>query len=53
MSESREHKRRYNARLEYIASIENWLRAEPPMWLFWRWHKWRQKRPVFKTFYDG
>lgn len=53
MSESREHKRRYNARLEYIASWEKWLKSEPPMWQFWRWHQWRRNRPEFRTFYDG
>ena len=31
MSESREHKRRYNQRLEYIAHFTEWLEKEPPM----------------------
>lgn len=39
MSESREHKRRYNLRLEFIAEVSKWLNREPPMILFWRWHK--------------
>lgn len=37
MSESREHKRRYNLRLEFIAAFANWLECEPPMLLFWKW----------------
>lgn len=47
MSESREHKRRYNLRLEYIAHFSNWLKAEPPMILFWRWRKWKKSRPIW------
>lgn len=30
MSEKREHKRRYNLRLEYIAKFEKWIENEPP-----------------------
>ena len=48
MSESREHKRRYNQRLEYIAHFTEWLEKEPPMILFWRWKKWKNERPVWK-----
>lgn len=47
MSESREHKRRYNLRLEYIALFNDWLKAEPPMIMFWRWRKWKKNRPVW------
>lgn len=47
MSESREHKRRYNRRLEYIADFEKWIAQEPPMWAFWKWKKWRDARPVW------
>lgn len=47
MSESREHKRRYNMRLEYIANFYDWLNREPPMILFWRWRKWKSERPVW------
>lgn len=50
MSESREHKRRYNLRLEYIAKFYNWLYREPPMILFWKWRKWKQERPVWEDF---
>ena len=31
MSESREHKRRYNLRLQYIAEFCKWQDREPPM----------------------
>ena len=48
MSESREHKRRYNQRLEYIAQFTKWLEKEPPMALFWKWKKWKSERPVWK-----
>lgn len=47
MSESREKKRRYNLRLEYISHFSNWLDSEPPMWMFWRWRKWKNSRPVW------
>lgn len=51
MSERSEHKRRYNLRLEYIAHFEMWLREEPPMLpLFWRWRKWRDRRPTWEDF---
>lgn len=48
MSESREKKRRYNARLEYIAAFNRWLSSEPPMILIFSWHKWKKSRPVYK-----
>lgn len=46
MSESREKKRRYNEKLAYIAAFEIWLNCEPPIFLFWRWRKWRAQRPI-------
>lgn len=48
MSERKEKKRRYNQRLEFIAAFDAWLRAEPPMFLFRRWRKWKNNRPVFR-----
>lgn len=48
MSESREHKRRYNLRLQYIAEFEKWLSAEPPMWRVVRWRRWKKSRPVWR-----
>lgn len=50
MSQKREHKRRYNLRLEFIASFEEWLASEPPIILFWRWRKWKDSRPLMKDF---
>ena len=47
MSESREKKRRYNLKLEYIAHFDRWINREPPMILFWRWRKWLKSRPVW------
>lgn len=46
MSGSREHKRRYNQKLEYIARFEKWLKNEPSMFLVWRWRRWKRNRPT-------
>ena len=48
MSESREHKRRYNQRLRYIAEFSKWLDAEPPMVRIFAWWRWKKRRPVWK-----
>lgn len=48
MSESREHKRRYNQRLQYIAEFNKWLDSEPPMLRLISWHCWKKRRPVWK-----
>lgn len=53
MRERREHKRRYNLRLEYIAQFEKWLESEPSMILFWRWRKWKNRRPIWKEIYNN
>lgn len=53
MSESREHKRRLNARREYITKFNRWLAAEPPMLLFWRWRRWKNQRPEYESYNDG
>lgn len=46
MSERREHKRRYNQKLEYIAKLDRWLELEPPLFpFFWRWMRWLNGRP--------
>lgn len=50
MSESREHKRRYNLRLEFISEVAKWLEREPPMIIFWKWRKWKNERPVWEKF---
>lgn len=52
MSESREHKRRYNARLAYITKFNRWLAEEPPMLLFWLWRRWKNQRPEYEN-YNG
>lgn len=47
MSEKKEHKKRYNLRLMYIAEFDRWLDREPPR-MFWRaWHNWKKQRPTF------
>jgi len=46
MSEKQEKKRRYNQRLEYIASFCKWLEREPPLFCLIRWHRWKKERPV-------
>lgn len=48
MSESREKKRRYNAKLLFIAEFYAWMECEPPRWMFLRWRKWWRCRPNFK-----
>lgn len=48
MSESREKKRRYYQRMDYIRKFEDWLASEPPMIMFWAWRKWKKSRPVLK-----
>ena len=56
MSERREKKRRYNLRLEYISHFSDWLNSEPPIWMFWAWHKWKKRRPIWdnskEAFFD-
>jgi hypothetical protein len=49
MSESREKKRRYNLRLEYISQFNDWLYREPPMWMFWKWRKWKKSKPIWDS----
>lgn len=53
MSESREHKRRYNLRLQYIAEFDKWLESEPRRVFFWKWHKWKKARPIWKEAEDA
>lgn len=48
MSESREKKRRYNQRLQYIAEFGKWLDAEPPMVRIFAWWRWKKQRPVWE-----
>lgn len=57
MSERREKKRRYNLRLEYISHFSDWLNREPPMWMSWKWRKWKKSRPIWdsskEAFFDA
>lgn len=53
MSERQEHKRRYNLRLQYIAEFQKWLDKEPPFWRFFKWHRLKKARPVWKGGADG
>ena len=46
MSERQEKKRRYKRRLEYIERLALWLEWEPPIWCIWKWHRWKEARPV-------
>lgn len=48
MSERQEHKKRYNARLAFIADFEKWLNREPPLHRFIQWHRWKKERPIWK-----
>lgn len=48
MSERREHKNRYNQKLEYIARFYNWLDDEPSMIHIFRWRKWKKARPIWR-----
>ena len=52
MSGRQMHKTRYNQKLEYIERFERWLRLEPPMILFWKWIRWKKKRPTWKDVED-
>ncbi len=49
MSARREHRRRYNQKLAYIAKFTQWIESEPPMFLFWKWKKWRSARPKMEA----
>ena len=53
MSASREHKRRYNLRLEHEKELVKWFAAEPPMILFWKWRKWKAARPIWNDVLKG
>lgn len=50
MSESQEHKRRYNQRLQFIAAFEKWLAEEPPMFRIFAWWRWKRLRPTWEDF---
>ena len=41
------NRRADNLRLEYISHFGDWLDSEPPVWLYWKWRKWKDNRPVW------
>jgi hypothetical protein len=47
-SNKNNHRRRYNAKLEYIAKITNWLEAEPKMYHIFAWRRWKKNRPIYR-----
>lgn len=52
MSESREKKKRYNQKLEFISHFEKWAVSEPSMLVFWRWRRWLRERPIWEANHD-
>lgn len=50
MSEKQEHRRRYLARLQWIAEFNKWLDREPARLFLWRWHRWKKQRPARPEF---
>lgn len=48
MSEKPEHKKRYYARLRYIATFTAWLETEPPIIRYFAWRRWKKRRPIWK-----
>lgn len=53
MSESREHKRRYNARLLFIADWDKWYSQRPPMLRIIKWVNWVKAEPTWGDYYRG
>lgn len=47
MSAKREHKLRYNQKLQYTREFEAWLDQEPSIIFFRRWRKWLRNRPMW------
>lgn len=48
MSEKQEKRKRLNARMEYIAKFDAWLRKEPPRWRIIQWIRWKKSRPLME-----
>lgn len=54
MSQKQHKKRRYNEKLAYIAELDRWKAAEPPIFRFFAWRRWLKNRPVYeKTAYPS
>ena len=45
MSESREKKRRYNERLEFIREFQSWMDMIPPRWRVISFLRWLRQMP--------
>ena len=45
MGERMEKIKRRNRRWKYIEAFNDWLEEEPPMILFWKWARWKSRRP--------
>lgn len=50
MNQKQAKKRRYNAKLQYIAQFEIWIKSEPPFWNLIAWRRWRKSRPQIFNF---
>lgn len=45
MNAKKANRARYNAKLDYIRAMDEWLKDKPPLWKFVRFAKWRAKQP--------
>lgn len=53
MSARREHRRRYNQKLAYIAKFTQWIESEPPMFLFWKWKNGAVRGPKWRLEHES
>lgn len=49
MSEKSMKRARFEQKVFEIRSFSKWLKSEPPMWRFIKWHKWKRNRPAVDT----
>lgn len=50
MSEKQEHRKRLNAKVEWIRAFEEWLQKEPSMIRIFKWRKWKKSKPNYEDF---
>ena len=50
MSERQEHKRRMNAKIQWIRDFEKWMSEEPPIIRLFAWRKWKKRKPDYNTY---
>ena len=50
MSEKQEHRKRLNAKVEWIRAFEKWLHEEPSMVRVFKWRKWKKAKPNYEDF---